>query len=602
MARRSTRSCCAAVLGLLAVLPTACRDGSDSLVDGGDAGPPSAFHWPPTVSPVPLPLRDSDAGHAADAGGMGSRDAATYDGSGEPTVLFVNVTDGVGGLSMPARLLLYDENDVLLRIGWLDGDPVQDQGFCEVAPGAIGTWTGIALTYGVAEIPIGAEICDGRPAVPYGRYRARVLRDTQHEMFETWLDLGEGRGRVQLDAPLARAFAFEGWLAADMHVHALNSGDSMLPRDVRVVTMAAAGIQVIGSTDHNYNADYTAEIASLGLGSFVASIPGNEISVGIGHFNVWPVEVDPSQPRGGAADYGALSAGDLFAAAHALPGQPLLQVNHARLGWAAYFDYAGWDGLSWPPPMPVDFDALEVLSGFLAYDTSDDPRLTRAVQDFYTLWRNGVEVTALGNSDTHHLNYILAGFPRTYVRVPDARTEPFDEASFVQALREGHTVATTGPFLDVRVEGTAGPGDVATAADGTVLLEVRLRQPTYVHATRLRVWVGGTMRRTIDIPLGTTALDWSSREAVGPADTWIGVDAAGDDPLPWELPGDYLFLNALGGMLPFAIISPVRIDADGDGSYGPATEPLKNVPDLLPPPPGPDGLPPVWDCPDMLMR
>jgi hypothetical protein len=513
------------------------------------------------------------------------------------------VTDGSGGPPMPARLILYDESDVLLRIGRLESDPFQDAGYCDLAPGAIGTWTGVALTYGSAEIPIGVPTCDGRPGVPYGRYRARVLRDPQHEMFETWLDLRAGAGVVHLLAPLARAFTLDGWLSADLHVHALTSGDSMVPRAVRVVTEAAAGIQVIGSTDHNYNGDYVAEIEALGLGSFVASVPGNEISVGIGHFNVWPVEVQAALERGGAADYSLMSARQLFTAAHALAGSPLVQVNHARLGWAAYFDGAGWDGVSWPPPMPVDFDALEVLSGFLAYEAPEDQRLGRAVQDFYTLWRNGVEVTALGNSDTHHLNLMLAGFPRSYVRVPDARTAPFDEVGFVQALRGQHTVATTGPFLDARVGGAAGPGDLAAASAGTVVLEVHLRQPSYVHATRLRVWVGGDLRRTVDIPPGTTVFHYSSREAVGTTDTWIGVDAAGDDPLPWELPGEYLYGNGRGGMLPFAIISPIRIDADGDGSYAPPAPALKgSIPDLLPLPPGPDGVPPPWECGDLLLR
>jgi hypothetical protein len=513
-------------------------------------------------------------------------------------VLVVTVTDGSGGPTMPARLMLYSDTGEPLRIGTLDVDPSQDLGYCEVAPGAIGTWTGIALAYGSAEIPIGVATCDGRPAVPYGQYRARAFRDIQHEMFEAWVDLRAGSGRVVLEAPLARVFSLDDWLAADMHVHALNSGDSILPRTVRVVTEAAAGIQVIGSTDHNYNADYVAEIGALDLGEFVASVAGNEISVGIGHFNVWPVDVHPALDRGGAADYSLLSASQLFAAAHELPSQPLLQVNHARMGWAAYFDWAGWDGVSWPPPMPVNFDALEVLSGFLAYDTPTDERLSRAVQDFYTLWRNGVEVTPLGNSDTHHLNWILAGFPRSYVRVPDARTTPFDEAGFIQALRGQHTVATTGPFLDVRVEGTAGPGDIASATAGTVVLEVHLRQPSYIHATRLRVWVGGDLRRSIDVPSGSTAFHWSGREAVGATDTWIGVDAAGDDPIPWEMPGEYLYANARGGMLPFAIISPVRIDADGDGIYAPPRPSFKGIPDLFPPPPGPDGKVPTWECGD----
>jgi hypothetical protein len=596
MARRPAGTAWALAVGLVAGLLAACGAVDDGVVT------PAPGDWSRTGAPVP-PLPPPDPGDDAGApGDAGAPPDAPPDGEvGEPTVLVVTITDGSGGPPLPARLMLYDEHGVPLRIGRLDGDPVQDLGYCEVAPGAIGTWTGIALAHGTAEIPVGVTICDGRPAVPHGRYRARAFRDTQHEMFETWLDLRMGRGRVRLEAPLARAFDHAGWLAADLHVHAENSGDSLVPRAVRVVTEVVAGIQVIGSTDHNYNADYTDEIAALGLGGVVASVAGNEISVGLGHFNVWPVVVDPAQARGGAADYSLLSASALFAAAHALPGAPLIQVNHARLGWAAYFDWAGWDGLSWPPPMPVDFDALEVLSGFLAYDTPEDHRLGRAVQDFYTLWQHGVQVTALGNSDTHHLNLILAGFPRSYVRVPDDRTEPFDEVGFVQALRGRHTVATTGPFLDVRVEGTAGPGDLATATGGSVVLEAHLRQPTYVRATRLRVWVGGVLRRTVDVPPGTTAFHFSSREAVGPVDTWIGVDAAGDEPIPWEMPGDYLYLHDRGGMLPFAIISPVRVDADGDGDYAPPAPTLKAIPDV-PPARGADGLPLGWVCPDLLLR
>ena len=66
------------------------------------------------------------------------------------------------------------------------------------------------------------------------------------------------------------------------------------------------------------------------------------------------------------------------------------------------------------------------------------------------------------------------------------------------------------------------------------------------------------------------------------------------------MPGDYLFLNGRGGMLPFAIISPIRIDADGDGRYAPPTPSLKGIPDLPPRPLGPDGQ--SFECGDTLLR
>ncbi|HJZ84119.1 MAG TPA: CehA/McbA family metallohydrolase [Polyangia bacterium] len=518
------------------------------------------------------------------------------------TSLVVHVTDGPGGAPLPAKLLLYGSAG-LIRIGKLDftfngQEFFQDRGFCELADGAVGTWFGIALVRGDAELPVGSGGCAPGPAIPYGHYRARVLRGAEFEPFEADLDLSAQRGRVVLDAPLVRAFDTESALAADLHVHAEHSGDSSVPRRIRLIAEAAAGIQVVGSSDHNYNGNFQTEIDALGVAPLVAALPGNEVSIEIGHFNLLPVTVDEAQARAGAIAAAGMSANTFFAAAHALPEHPLIQVNHARLGYAAYFDIARWDGTSWPPPMPTAFDALEVLSGFQAYRLPTDPRIDRAVTDFYTLTQHGVFVAGLGNSDSHHLNAILAGFPKSWVFVRDPRTMPFDQAGFLDALQARHVVATTGPWLDVRARGTGGAvgvGDLVTASGG-VDLELHVRQASFVHATRVRVWVGTELRETLAIPPGARAFDWTGRETIGTSDTWIGVDATGDDPLPEELVGDYLSSHGLGGMVPFALISPILVDANGDGRVTLA-RPQATLPvDLLPPAVIPGAERGPYDC------
>src|SRR5262249_12759884 len=154
----------------------------------------------------------------------------------------------------------------------------------------------------------------------------------------------------------------------------------------------------------------------------------------VGHFNAFPMDRERPHSFGDPAAIQQMSARTLIDAVRALPERPFLFVNHPRLGFAAYFDLAPmWDGMSWPPPKPVDFDGIEVLTGWTAYNdpAGGDNRLARCVADFYTLTQHGVLLTALGNSDTHHLNNILAGFPRTYVFVADPRTQPFDEAAFL---------------------------------------------------------------------------------------------------------------------------------------------------------------------------
>lgn len=376
-------------------------------------------------------------------------------------------------------------------------------------------------------------------------------------------------------------------------MHQANSNDSDLPRRIRVFSLLAAGIEVIGAADHNHHTDYADVIDALDVKDRIVSLPGNEITVdAVGHFNVFPVEVDPGAERGGAPAYEALagrSARELFDLIRSWPGDPIVQVNHARLRWAAYFDNAGWDGESWPPPMPVDFDLLEVLGGLTAFSTPEDERVEQAVDDFYTLVAHGVFVTAVGNSDTHDVIGRLAGFPRTYVRVDDARTWPFDEAGFLDALREGHAVATTGPWLELFVDG-AQAGELVLEgddADDRVHVDLHLEQASWVRATRIRLWVGGSLRRTFDVPAGAREFRWSGDLDVGPRDTWIGADASGDEVIPYEWTGDTMAYDGYPGLVPYALVNPVRIDVDGGGFAYPGSPPDPDA-DLVPVAPPPD--------------
>jgi hypothetical protein len=68
----------------------------------------------------------------------------------------------------------------------------------------------------------------------------------------------------------------------------------------------------------------------------------------------------------------------LLAWARALPGRPLIQINHPRFRVYALFDNTGWNGVSWPPPFPLDFDAVEVLAGHTAFNAPAIAASTRA--------------------------------------------------------------------------------------------------------------------------------------------------------------------------------------------------------------------------------
>ncbi|MEO8700071.1 MAG: CehA/McbA family metallohydrolase [Kofleriaceae bacterium] len=494
------------------------------------------------------------------------------------TTLVVRIT--AAGTPVGARVLLF-ANGIALHMGNIDMyGKRQGAAACAIAPNVVGSWDGLIVGTGTGEIPVGVDRCVPSPGIPYGRYRVWAWRGVEYERWEGEVDLSADRGRVELAIPLERAWTPHGTLAADLHVHAQASNDSRVPNPQRVIAQVAGGIQVIGLSDHNMNGDLDAEITELGLEGVVASIASNELTSEQLHVGVYPVVVDRSKPHNGGPPEDQLitaSPQRMLAMARALPGHPIVQINHPRFRVTSMFDGTRWNGVDWPPPFPLEFDAVEVLAGYSAFNVPGDRRFDDSARDLYTLFDHGHLVAPLGNSDTHDLNWVLDGTTRSYVFVDDPRTQPFDEAGFVAAIRARRVVATSGPWLDVEVAAaqgstpSVGPGQQLRAR-GTAWVDITLHQARFVRTDRIRVTVGGAkgpaLVQTIDVPAGVRTHHWAGAIEVGTVDTWIGITADGDTALPLEQTGTYQRDRwNRPGVTPFAIASPILVDADGDGIW-----------------------------------
>ena len=191
--------------------------------------------------------------------------------------------------------------------------------------------------------------------------------------------------------------------------------------------MVAVGVEVVVASDHDFNRDLGDQIGALWSSAVeprpIAAVAGNEASSYGAHFNVIPVVVDQSKPRNGApaTPSGPVYSEAFLAMLHGLPGNPLVQLNHARLNPdLAYFNNVTcgpWTNRNQLPPCSLRFEAMEVLSGYLTCAS----KIREQVEDWYALMRFGVVPTATGNSDTHGTSNLLGGFPRTYVRMTDDR-------------------------------------------------------------------------------------------------------------------------------------------------------------------------------------
>ncbi|HLL21403.1 MAG TPA: hypothetical protein VK427_04685, partial [Kofleriaceae bacterium] len=154
--------------------------------------------------------------------------------------------------------------------------------------------------------------------------------------------------------------------------------------------------------------------------------------------------------------------------------------------------------------------------------------------------------------------------------VDEPRTQPFDEAAFIAALRARRVVATTGPWLDVEVAATKGAPTVGPGASlrakRSVYVDVTLAQAGFVKAEQIKIWLG--------TPAGPTLVHAAPPPRVqvelelGPDDTWLAITADGDTPMPKEITGTYQQDRwKRPGVTPFALAAAVLIDVDGDGRW-----------------------------------
>jgi len=411
--------------------------------------------------------------------------------------------------------------------------------------------------YGGAALEAIATLGDGDIPIPAGRYQVTVSRGFEYTTQESTIRVDEG-GAASVDATLERVVDTRGWISADLHVHAVPSPDAPTLLDDRVRSLAASGVEVAAATDHNAVTDYAPTIRALGAQRWLASIVGDEVTtrgVELGHFNVFPlIAGDPPVP------YENTTPHDIFAAARAAAPHDrdrVVQVNHPRMGSIGYFellrfdtnDFDAWRKRS--PLFDASFDALEVFNGD---DYADIGRVEACLRDWYALLNAGLRVTATGNSDSHKMTYHEPGVPRNFVRVADDAPEAFDERAFVDAVRHGKVVVSSGPFVRLDAAGEEVGGEIAPADD--VAVHVHVEAPPWVDVATVEI-----VRR------GEVVATWHPHPAAGGVGaSVVRLDDTAHMPLR---SGDWILAVARGnkpmtflhrpGALPFGFTNPIRV-------------------------------------------
>ncbi|PKN56864.1 MAG: hypothetical protein CVU56_13845 [Deltaproteobacteria bacterium HGW-Deltaproteobacteria-14] len=412
-----------------------------------------------------------------------------------------------------------------------------------------------------------------------GRYDVTISHGPQYDLV-TYEDV-DLTADTTLTPTFSRTVAATGWLGCDFHQHTIGSLDAATLFPDRVRENLAEGLGCFATTEHDNVIDLGPLVAALGAADAVHSVVSDEVSVnGIGHFNAYPLPLDPTDPYAltGVKLFADLGIPELFARLRALDGERVLQINHPRSdnlkGYFANLQLDPWALTTAERPVPADWDALEINAelgdpsdytpaGWQALRT----RATDAVPvmaDWFGLLNSGRAVCGVANSDCHDPGD-GCGWPRTYLRAGDDPALLTDD-DIVHAVKGQHAVGSRGIWLTVTANGEARMGhDELVDGASAVALRAVAEAPAWVTVTQVELYANGVFveSRAATPPAAgeTTWLD-TTFDLTPTRDTWYVVVARGPSPSQ----------PVFGGGA-FAFTNPVYVDVDGSGFTAPGPVP-----------------------------
>ena len=405
-----------------------------------------------------------------------------------------------------------------------------------------------------------AYTLDGRLdlALKPGKYRVYATRGFEYGLGMARVDLSPGEKR-RVELVLEREVDTTGYLAGDTHIHTLTyskHGDASVAE--RVVTIAGEGVEVAIATDHNHHTDYSPFTARAGSGDHYKSVVGNEFTTSIGHFNAFPADKNAKPANHKHKDWDKL-----LKAVRATPGVRVVICNHPR---REGFKKGPWgtigldpvsgefsDGRQW-----LGLDAVEVING-----KTLEKQVFDNFSDWFALLNAGHRLTAVAGSDSHTVAQPV-GHCRTYIRSSTDDPRRINVGEVVDNILAGKVLVSMGLLADAKVNGMFSAGDLATGVGEDLEVDIEVRGPRWVRASRVALFLNGRKVREEKIQHPSSAVVKYKERWVfgGPSkDVHLVVIASGP-PLGnsyWTPPQDDRYV--------VGATNPVWIDGDGDGKF-----------------------------------
>lgn len=372
-----------------------------------------------------------------------------------------------------------------------------------------------------------------------GSYRIVVSHGPEYSIATQDVTVTAG-ATTSVNAQIARVVDSTGFVGSDFHVHSIESPDSRVARRDRVVTLLAEGLDFFTPSDHDIRTSYQPDINALGAASLLGTTVSGEItSFDYGHFNAWPMTIDPSKVNGGSVDFGVaapagqdfpqygnynMTPGQIMAAAASDPGVDVVQLNHIH----SFFSIDGNSGLAVdsgvvPPQSAVPgsarrldpavsnyfdagFTSMEIWIGESRSQVYTN-FLGRNAGDWFNLMNQGIVRTGTADSDSHVRVSNQVGAPRTMV------ASPTDDPGSLSGIGEtlatnvnaGRAFGTNAPIVRITTAAAStgetgglelGQPLLVHTTDGAVTVTIDIQSPIWAEFDRVELYVNSTTTRT----------------------------------------------------------------------------------------------------------
>jgi len=439
-----------------------------------------------------------------------------------PARLRVQITDQ-DGAPVPARVSVIGVDpspEPVFRAGSIVG---------ELVTGTFGDVTKDGFPYGLFQHGYAGADGVAEIEVEPGSFVIVVSRGAEYSLWQAPATLVAGE-TTQLAAQIARVLDTAGFVSSDFHVHGIRSSDSRVNDRDRVLQYAGEGVDDVVMTDHHVHTDLNGKIAAMGMTPFLRATVGEEITTwDYGHFNAYPLKVDPTRPSRGSTDwaqaappgrdfpaYGAfgMTPAQLLALATTGPQSypdTTIQVNHID----SFFAPLRIDTSLVPPQSFITpgekaayrldpasgnlfahFPALELWNG--AGRRDQQQFLNERIGVWFNLLNQGLRTSFVSSTDTHEFFSLGGAGARCWTASSTDAPAGIDSSEVARAVTAGKASAGQGVYVQTRLRAADGSGRVAdltlagstdvASANGAVDLEIDVQSPLWAEWDRIEIY------------------------------------------------------------------------------------------------------------------